>query len=422
MKEKTLFLLVGAACLAALFWPQPGRAVPSFARKYGISCQACHVAFPELTPMGEGYMRNGFRYPGDLDRQMSKIKDIPLGADAENQLFPNSVWSGSLPGEVPFSAMLEGAYTYFPENKELGTVDNHSFEDLGGSMGLFLAGTMGNRFSFWAEADLSSGEVDVHRAFVQINFLAQPRLNLRVGRFFPDMMEKNEHRSLLEESWISERTVGDNLWTQSPEQGLELSGNNGRLGYNLGLVENNANLQNRDKDYYLRLEYKIGGLNLDGTAGKAKIRPQPWRDDSIVLSGFYYSGSALMGDTLTGLQTDRFYRAGGDALASYWNLRLWGGYFTQLNQQPLLAAPGEEVKSSLYFVELEWVAYPWLIPLARFEHYASDLPEGPENQLAVGIVALVRPNVRVRVAGNFDAANGESLKTRSVRADLEVGL
>src|SRR5512146_1350350 len=40
------------------------RAIPAFARKYETSCMTCHTVYPKLTPFGEAFRRNGFRFPG----------------------------------------------------------------------------------------------------------------------------------------------------------------------------------------------------------------------------------------------------------------------------------------------------------------------------------------------------------------------
>src|SRR5438270_7784177 len=52
------------AAAAALFVSTGASAIPVFARKYGTSCQTCHTVYPKLTPFGEAFRRNGFRFPG----------------------------------------------------------------------------------------------------------------------------------------------------------------------------------------------------------------------------------------------------------------------------------------------------------------------------------------------------------------------
>lgn len=39
-------------------------AIPVFAHRYGLSCQACHTVVPHLTPFGATFLANGYRLPG----------------------------------------------------------------------------------------------------------------------------------------------------------------------------------------------------------------------------------------------------------------------------------------------------------------------------------------------------------------------
>ncbi len=41
--------------------PTPGRAIPAFARKYGLPCSACHEAWPMLNTFGQTYKDNGYQ-------------------------------------------------------------------------------------------------------------------------------------------------------------------------------------------------------------------------------------------------------------------------------------------------------------------------------------------------------------------------
>jgi hypothetical protein len=55
-------ILVIAAVFGSLmfFLAQPARAVPSFARQTGMTCNACHTVFPELTPFGRTFKMGGY--------------------------------------------------------------------------------------------------------------------------------------------------------------------------------------------------------------------------------------------------------------------------------------------------------------------------------------------------------------------------
>lgn len=65
---------------------QEADAVPSFARKYGTTCSACHSTWPMLNATGRSFKENGYRFPGvqDKDRAISDAlyvdKTFPVSA------------------------------------------------------------------------------------------------------------------------------------------------------------------------------------------------------------------------------------------------------------------------------------------------------------------------------------------------------
>ncbi len=46
---------------------QPGHAIPSFARKYGLPCSACHEAWPKLNSFGQQFKDTGYQLMNDRD-------------------------------------------------------------------------------------------------------------------------------------------------------------------------------------------------------------------------------------------------------------------------------------------------------------------------------------------------------------------
>lgn len=60
--QKSIFLLVSLGWfLAFAVWSAPASAMPEFARKYNLSCAACHSAFPRLNKFGEQFAANNFK-------------------------------------------------------------------------------------------------------------------------------------------------------------------------------------------------------------------------------------------------------------------------------------------------------------------------------------------------------------------------
>jgi hypothetical protein len=59
--------LFAAACLAtviALQSPGRARAIPLFARQYGVTCEKCHSVIPHLNAFGAAFLAYGYRIPG----------------------------------------------------------------------------------------------------------------------------------------------------------------------------------------------------------------------------------------------------------------------------------------------------------------------------------------------------------------------
>lgn len=65
-----LLMVVGICGLV----PQEAQAVSQWARKYNMSCQTCHTAFPRLNFFGEKFAKNGYQMPESEDGDDTKEK------------------------------------------------------------------------------------------------------------------------------------------------------------------------------------------------------------------------------------------------------------------------------------------------------------------------------------------------------------
>lgn len=93
MVRQTRFTLRGFLSVATavlLLWPGLSSAMPTFARQYGISCAACHDAFPRLNRFGESFVANNFRLPNYRDtmldtgdERLALPKYLPLAIRAQ---------------------------------------------------------------------------------------------------------------------------------------------------------------------------------------------------------------------------------------------------------------------------------------------------------------------------------------------------
>ena len=176
-------------------------AIPAFARMYGTSCSTCHIDFPKLNDFGKAFKDAGFKFPKD-DETMLKIPPVMLGAPANKELWPKSIWPGTIPGIPPIGFQMTSYFQYTGSNSgnfaaltPAGTlppfVPSTDFQT--GLFSLFSAGNFGSDIAFWVNNDLSfgggnanAGLGDAYLKFVNLGrLLKMPRhsLNLRVGQF-----------------------------------------------------------------------------------------------------------------------------------------------------------------------------------------------------------------------------------------------
>ncbi len=110
------------------------RAIPAFARKYGMPCSACHEAWPKLNNFGQTFKDNGY--------QMMNDRDAPIFQQAAYwpvafRITPN--WHRE---SVNRTDITNPATTLTTE----GQLTTHGF-DLSG-MDILAAGTLAKNISF----------------------------------------------------------------------------------------------------------------------------------------------------------------------------------------------------------------------------------------------------------------------------------
>jgi hypothetical protein len=103
-------ILLAAAAVGLMLTAVPANAVPSFARQTGLSCEACHTVFPELTHFGRMFKANGYILTSVLQVEgVTPEKEQRLSL---NQLPPLSVMvqvsDTALAKGVPDSSGLHG--------------------------------------------------------------------------------------------------------------------------------------------------------------------------------------------------------------------------------------------------------------------------------------------------------------------------
>ncbi|MFZ5564517.1 MAG: hypothetical protein ACOZBW_10730, partial [Thermodesulfobacteriota bacterium] len=336
-KQVNHFLWTGLVigCISLFFhslMTTDAHAMANFARRYQTSCVTCHSTYPILNPVGDAFRLNGYRF--EDDEQYVKEPPTELGDEAYKKLWPKAMWPGEIPNNSGFSA---GARMY--AEVDVGDVSDSRESDvtfmLPHEAEASWAGNLGDGLAaygdmIFVQEDYGSQYVDswlMAKAWVELGDLVGPEnaVNLRVGSVGVHTMglytAKDEQRMGLQyyqiNSWAVpeiklEKSPGltgftGNTFTHQTQLGVELGGFGKSWLYYAGVVNGNIDRdpgdvyfmgvgQNTDtKDYYGGFAYKIGGVGFDGTNTKSDSplnNAEYWRDDSLTLSVFGYTGTA----------------------------------------------------------------------------------------------------------------------------------
>jgi hypothetical protein len=397
MKSTSSFVLsvILVACLSLLV--QETQAIPSFARKYKTSCTTCHYAFPKLNAFGKAFKNNGYRYPEGQDPEMTKEEPVSLGADAYKKVWPNAIWPSDFAGTAPLGLHAVGRFHY---DNAVNNSKSAYFE-IPSVFDIFYAGTFGDKISYFGEVELEHAS-DLSYQF-SVNYDFNPAFHLKLGSVGLENATP-DHLTLTAEDYnvgSLENQSGSWRLNDGAGGGVELwgavngPGGKGGFTYNVGVGngqsdESNFDL-NKKKDYYGRVTYKIGGLGeIGGTTGQASEESAFYLDNSLRFGGFVYSGTAISGG-----ETDKFSLIGGDI--DWWFQRLnMTAAVMQLKSNYL----GTKTTSLAYFVEGNYVIYPWLIGRARYEYTDPDTNDDSNqvaNNILPGVVVMVRANVKFSV-------------------------
>jgi hypothetical protein len=453
-------LRLAAALAVLLVWPTLAEAIPAFARKYHTSCQTCHAMFPKLNAFGEAFRLKGFRMPGETE-EMIKEKPVSLGAPAYKRLWPKAIWPGELPGGVPLAVNIKFADVNVSSVNSDGTV-THVWNDLQfpQELNIFGGGNLGDHFSFFSEVTFGenpdgSVAVELEHATLQFDSIFGPEdaVHLRVGKFAPNLVDG------FQEMWIATDAAIDSLFAYDPigpNGGTGLAGDQSPMpisipaivrgieGYGIirhrvlwvaGLVNgispgpNGSFDGNNAKDLYARLDYKIGGMALDGDLGGKAPPAENWRDNSVRLGVFVYRGDGSnidfasatdAGDPLN-IQDRHFLRSGFYASVYLRDLNVFGAYLHGTDSLSLFApdtaAPMGSVESPYHawFTQADYMFYPWLMGSFRYETLTPGDRSVPSLRTGVATLsALIRANVKAMVEYQRDLRDGRNYSVNAL--------
>jgi hypothetical protein len=375
-------------------------AIPAFSRQYGTSCSTCHVDFPKLNDFGKAFKDAGFKFPKD-DESFIKIPPVMLGAPAQKDLWPHSIWPGTIPGLPPIGLRFNTFFQVTGRNRNnfnnqiqgdpsAPFIPRTDFQS--GLFSIFMAGNMGSDIAFWVDDDLSVGGSaadgglgDGYLKFVNVGrFLKLPTdaLSLRVGQFELDL-PFSPARSWNLSGWdiddqanvgamnpaFPQQNVSNAFALSNAAQGVEFSGGHQYRGYHYSLAIVNQNTggtpgsgnnvppvvtytsDSNFKDIYGRFSYRFN-LERD-PASRNEIQaagPTGPRDHTYLSLGtLYFYGRSVQrfeGQTTDGTSAvltarEPFYRVGGDFSFNYHTFNIFGQYIYGHDHNLLPFTPSE---------------------------------------------------------------------------------
>lgn len=300
-------LLVGLVLtvMAVFVWSaRPAVAIPVFAHRFNLQCQACHTVVPHLTPFGEDFRANGYR----------------IGALKPRPAFPIAV-------------KLQAAYSSAPPDPAAPLPKTILDE-----VELLAAGTLGTRGAYFIEIYAVDGGFPGRAREVWAGSRLSPAgaavpINVRAGQFsLPLPLDPESFRETTDHYAIWDQTGGESTFNFfQPKMGVQLTAGNPvrGLGVTLNALHGHEAGGNpaRGVDTMFTLQRDLGPWSLfayryDGTRTVASLADRFWRNG--------YGLAWSKGRT----RVDAVYQTGNDTVAdaSAATLQTSGG-FVQLRQE-----------------------------------------------------------------------------------------
>jgi hypothetical protein len=318
--------------------PATAQAIPVFAHRYSLSCQACHSTVPHLNSFGEQFLAAGYQLPSAAARVFPIAVKVNLTYASAPDLpgLPKAI--------VDEVELLTGGHagrrvSYFAESYVID------------------GGRPGNVRDLWARYDFST-----NRAALDAG--------LRLGQFtLPLPVDPETFRETLNHYAIFDQTVGQNPFRFFDQH----------LGAALELASNRTAL----RLVALRGHDPHSGLPTLGTDAMASVHRN---FGSLGMSVYRYEGSRPLGP-----QPDFFWRQGYSLQVPFGRATLTN--VLQNGNDTSVDGLGADWRSSGGFSELRWSFSPAITGVLRYD--ATSDPHGAARSTTFAIVRRLRSNSKL---------------------------
>ncbi len=415
---KTKVLLSWLVVLVSSSWLcEEAQAIPPFARKYGTSCQTCHVMIPKLNAFGEAFRLNGYKI-AEGDAALVKEEPAALGAPAYTEMFPDAMWPSSIPGLPPIGVRVTSSIQrtrdetsrrrsdfVFPEevailaggrfDEHLGFLTEITFDKDGGA-GIDQANLFVNNFMSWAGVPEHALSARIGKMDTQL--LLSYNEPTKVGHAAPLWGDFSVGNWTLPDGAGGSVSPRNSFSLSESKAAVELNGILARRFYwGAGLTTGTGSLDINHLDVYYKLKYKpfgrdfLGKFAADEEVSTASKPSGGWVDNGLLLEHFGYFGRSPAAPTPAGdTVDDRFWYLGGAVRWTPGDLDLAGGYIYGRHNRPWGALTTTATNVRTWFVKAEYMLYPWVMARAVYENIKVNepdptlLPVGPDDFAAVG--------------------------------------
>jgi hypothetical protein len=241
---------VSAAPLSAI----KVHALPAFARKYGLPCSSCHLAWPMLSPFGQAFKDNGYQLGNDRD---APIYQSPAYWPVTFRITP--IWHR----ENETNAGVDSATA--PGGQTEASVTTHGFDWSG--LDFHTGGTLAKNVSFYVlPSSDNTGAFHFETVMARLDNLAGTSwLNVKLGKFELD--------NLLSEKRILTLTNVAGVYTNYHYQPLTEVDSPGAIPFVFGIGDNQDGLEVMGHSKDDRTRYSVALLSSnDGTPGLPTCR------------------------------------------------------------------------------------------------------------------------------------------------------
>ncbi len=198
----TLAVAAIATLLFASLSVRQAESLPLFARKFGVQCTTCHLAFPRLNAFGIAFRQNGYRMPGTKGHSPWEDKEVPLSV------------IGNVGMQYTHQTQPDSSAFVFVQN----AVEFHS------------AGTLAENISFHFDNNFAGVNLPLYSGVAYVIFddvIADGKLNVKTGIFDSDLPYLADSRKTTLSGYLAPVTLAG--------QGIELNGTSSGWTYAVGV-------------------------------------------------------------------------------------------------------------------------------------------------------------------------------------------